>query len=437
MLLAFAAFAPAAGALAQDNPAIADDGKDVRNAVCAASTDPLSTAVNYIVGALKQDQSNPSGVLPIPRRQVFVSDAQRAGLSQKRIVLFGDWFGMPKDTPPYVGDELRAIFTRADMVINNIEAPITYNGGALDSNSDQTFNFHENVAYIKSSMAQLCIDPGKAVFTVANNHAGDREGAIGRTLWGDTVTYSPKLGATIVGIDKNPAREPEITVKDLGGGLRVGIVAWTHIQNNTPATGPVGAGTDVKGVVYPTWEASRRVFDQPKEYWAAKKAALGLKLLVGVPHWDCQWHLFPRSETVQWADELHQKGFDLVAGGHTGLMPAKVYANGDNDMTFYSLGALNNGLGWVNNYLVSVVEMVVDHTGRTLEYTVHPFVVHKGDSTFNWLRATPLCGTKMYFDKTRPSDWKLIPLDALKNTTDAADRAFYQESVAYLNKIFL
>jgi len=195
--------------------------------------------------------------------------------------------------------------------------------------------------------------------------------------------------------------------------------------------------SDQNGIPYPTWEESRRVFEQPKEYWAAKKAALGLELLIGVPHWDCQWHVFPHSETVQWADELHQKGFDLVAGGHTGPMPAKVHANGDNDMTFSSLGALNNGLGWVNNYLVSVVEWVADQNGRTLGYTVHPLVVHKVDSTYNWLRATPLCGTKMHFDKTRPSDSKLIPLDAMKNTTDSGNRAFYQETMAYLNKVFL
>jgi poly-gamma-glutamate capsule biosynthesis protein CapA/YwtB (metallophosphatase superfamily) len=427
--------APSAGGLAQDLDAGAP-GPDVRNAKCAENEDPLSNVVNYVLGYYNEDLSNPANVQPIPKRQVFVSDGQRAGLTQKRIVLFGDMFGMKGDTPAYMSDEIRAIFTRADMVINNIEAPITWNDGELDPNSDQTFNFHANVAYIKSTMAQLCIDPAKAVFTVANNHAGDP--LIGPTLWGETVASSPKLGATIVGIDRSVAREPEVTVKDLGGGVRVGIVAWTHLQNRAPETAPLGsANTDGKGIKYPTWETSRRVFEQDATYWAAKKGALQLDMLIGVPHWDCQYKRYPRAETVKWAQDLHDRGFDLIAGGHTGLMPAKVHTQGaDNDMTFYSLGAINNALGYSDYYFVPVVELVVDQNGRTLEYTVHPFVQRRVNPTFNWLRATPLCGSKLYFDRTRPSEWRVVPLDTLKNSADKADRDFYTERQARFDLLF-
>jgi poly-gamma-glutamate capsule biosynthesis protein CapA/YwtB (metallophosphatase superfamily) len=436
-LAACSVLAPLGGVEAQANPPLAsDDGKDVRNAVCAESNDPLTLSWNYVTQALFNDTTNPTNLTPVPRCKEFVAKTARAGLTQKRIVMFGDWFGMPDDTPPYVSDQLRSLFTSADLILGNIEGPVTYNNNQLDLNSDQTFNFHENVAYLKSSMAQLCLDPGKTVFTVANNHAGDLKGSIGPVLWPETVQYSPQLGATIVGIDKSVARAPEITVKDLGP-LRVGIVAWTHTQNRAPATATSGT-IDAKGIVYPTWEASRRVFDQPASYWAQKKQQLGIDLLIGVPHWDCQFHWYPRTETVQWADELHAKGFDLIVGGHPGLMPAKVHPRRgtdpktDNALTFYSVGGLNNALGWTSNYFVPVFELVVDQDGRTLEYKMHPYALHKVDSTFNWLRGTPLCGTKLYFDKTRPSDWKLVPLDSLATS----DKSFYDDAIKYLNATF-
>jgi poly-gamma-glutamate capsule biosynthesis protein CapA/YwtB (metallophosphatase superfamily) len=436
VLATSSALAPSASGLAQDLDAGAP-GPDVHNAKCAENEDALSNVINYVLGVLKQDESNPAGVTPIPKKQVFVSEGQRAGLIQKRIVMFGDMFGMKGDTPAYMSDDLRNIFKNADMVLNNIEAPITWNNGELDLNGGQLFDFHENVAYIKSAMAQMCIDPAKAVFTVANNHAGDPLFAP-TSLWGSTLENAAKTGATIVGIDNNVSREPEVTVKDLGNGVRVGIVAWTHLQNRAPETAPVGSpNVDAAGIKYPTWEASRRVFEQGPAYWAQKKKDLDLDMLIGVPHWDCQYKWYPRPETVRWADELHQNGFDLIAGGHTSLMPAKVHNPGtDNDMTFYSLGAINNGIDVLDNWFVSVVELVVDQNGRTLEYTVHPFVQHKVDPTFNWLRATPLCGTKLYFDRTRQSNWKVVPLDALRNSPVKADRDFYTAKKDRFDKMF-
>jgi hypothetical protein len=118
-------------------------------------------------------------------------------------------------------------------------------------------------------------------------------------------------------------------------------------------------------------------------------------------------------------------------------MPAKVHTQGaDNDMTFYSLGAINNALGYSDYYFVPVVELVVDQNGRTLEYTVHPFVQRRVNPTFNWLRATPLCGSKLYFDRTRPSEWRVVPLDTLKNSADKADRDFYTERQARFDLLF-
>jgi hypothetical protein len=67
---------------------------DTENAKCSLS--PLNT--------------KPQSLVLSPRTKVFVPAAQRAGLNQKRIALFGDMFAMNKDTPPRVSDGLRAIF---------------------------------------------------------------------------------------------------------------------------------------------------------------------------------------------------------------------------------------------------------------------------------------------------------------------------------------
>jgi hypothetical protein len=416
-LLASAGAAPAGAQTANTT--------DVENAVCSEATDPLSIGFNYISQALVPVKANPANVVPTPRTKVFVPTWQRGGLSQKRIVMFGDMFGMPKDTPAWVSDEFRSIFTRADLVLGNVEAPISYNNGVLELDSDQTFNFHANVAYLKSTMAQFCMDPAKTVFTVANNHAGDRVQLIGETRWNETVANAGRVGATIVGVDRYRERQPEITVKDIGD-LRVGIVGWTHLQNNAPAE-------DANGIIYPTWEASRRVFEQTN--WGVRKRDLGLDLLIGMPHWDCQWHWFPNPYTVDKATALHDAGFDLIAGTHQGLQPARVFPGTDNDLTFYGLGALNNGLGWSSYYLVTVAEMVVDGNGRTLEYTLHPFVQRKVDSASNWLRGTPLCGSKLFFDWPRTSDWQVVPLASLANGT-SSERDFYRMATEQLDMTF-
>lgn len=323
-------------------------------------------------------------------------------------------------------------------MLGNIEAPVTYNEGKLELDSNQFFNFHANVAYVKSVMAQYCIDPAKAVFTVANNHAGD-SGLSLASRWRDTVMYSSQIGATIVGIDESRDPLPVIKVKQIGE-LKVGVVGWTHLQNTMPAKDASGQ------IIYPSWEASRRVTGksaeenlqrmQNKTDWRSRKEALGLDLLIGMPHWDCQFSRFPHRYTETTADALHQSGFDLIAGSHQGLQPAKTFDGDDHDMVFYGLGNITNAINTGGNILVSAVELVVGG-GRVLEYTLTPFVMrYVGLSLIRpWLPSFNLCAGRAVYDSGRFTDWEVVPLEALANGSQS-DRNSYQSLTAYLDAVF-
>jgi hypothetical protein len=408
---------------------------DVDNPFCLTSN-----PINYALNALVPLGDNPTGVAPMKRKSVFVPPDQRQGLTVKRLVVFGDHFGKDGDLPPRASVELQSLMESADLVLGNVEAPITYNGNALEPSAKQAFNFHQNVAYLRSAMAQACMDPARTVFTVANNHAGDGDrwypttDASGAVVEPGTPTTASMLGLRgVVGVDRSVAVDPAIQLHDLGD-LRVGVVAWTHLQNTAPRTVN-------NQIVYPTWEASKRVL---ASNFKARKAALGIDLLIGMPHWDCQWFLFPRTQTVQTADTLHDIGFNLVLGSHPGIwQPAKRLgeANGavnpHNDLVFFSMGNFNE-VGILNNYPAPVLELLVDQNGRTLEFTMHAFVVHKEAGDLAKVVTCP--SGRKYADNqpgapvTRTSQLIIKPLDALQSSP--SDRDAWDNFTKQFERVF-
>lgn len=362
--------------------------QELENATCSGG------ALGWLWDAFFPNTSNDSTVQPLPASRTFVPEAQRNRATEKRIVMFGDLLPMQKDTPPRVDLTLRSLFASADLVLGNLEAPIDYNGGSLDLTVDQTFGFRSTTAFVKSAMSQYCIDPNKAIFSVANNHAGDQ----GR--FPTTVSSVPQLGVrAIVGIDQSSASAPAIQVTQLGS-LKVGVVAWTHVQNSAP-TAPL-----------PSWEISNNAAHHD---FSATKQQQGIGLLIGMPHWDCQFHLFPKQASVDTARRLHDHGFDLIAGSHpTVPQPvARMDASAqDDDLVFHSLGSVNanytlNG----SRQLVTVSELIVDQTGRTVAYTVHPFVARSADTSLPAVNVCP--GGRWVWDTWRKTSWEIVPLSAL------------------------
>lgn len=329
--------------------------------------------------------TNWAQVAPLRRHEVMVPESARAGLRVKRIVMFGDMVGMSGDTPPIVHEEVRAIYGRADLVVGNIEAPITqYPEGfpgvknGLSPGSIQFLNFHMPRQFLRSLTAQYCIDPAKTVFSVANNHANDRGD------WAQTLTALSALaesdGFRFTGLDADPSHDPQITVFD-SDGLRVGVVGWTHLDNTPPRRDADG------GVLRPTWQASRKVAyewdaasrdvdETRRRDFTHRKKALGLDMLIGMPHWGCEFQSFPKPYQLQQASMFARSGFDVIAGSHPGVMQPASFIDGDRGkLAFYSLGLMNRIFNWFGTpALITAVELLVDENGRPLEYTVHPFI---------------------------------------------------------------
>lgn len=381
---------------------------NVQNSSCPF----LQNAWDFVVEQ-QQTDINWGNITPsIPAHKVYVPESQRQLRNPKRIVMFGDLGGIPGDRLPIVNSTMRNLFASADLVLGNVEAPITSNATSLPqvgAAARQACNFHMEAAYLRAFMAQHCIAPTQAVFSVANNHAGDGEKSScwdftsGPSLWASTVknvchdvrqtsaAAGPECdskdldGAKFVGVDLTPGAPAAIRVVNLGS-LKVGVVAWTHTENTRVASAPA----ESNGKAAPlstenaTWEGSLDVLDGPRwtssappTSFAARKAELGLDLLIGMPHWDCQGNLYPRAATVDRAARLIQAGFDVIAGAHPAVLQASEIYETDHGPkpVFYSLSHANYALGDEKEPLNSIVltELVVADDGELLEYKFHHF----------------------------------------------------------------
>jgi hypothetical protein len=400
--------------------------------------DPLRWLVDRLTGPLMR---NWTGIVPLKRHQVLVPESERIGTPVKRIVLFGDMVGMSADTPPIVHADVRAVYARADIVIGNIEAPITtykpelaglQNG--LYPRSSQFYNFHVPRQFLRSITSQYCIDPRKSVLSVANNHANDRGD------WQQTIEAIPVLEASdgfrFTGIDADPSHEPQIAVID-SGALRVGVSAWTHLDNTPPKTDSDGS------VLRPTWQGSRKVeFEwnmatgdvdtSRRRDFNARKRALGLDMLIGVPHWGCEFQAFPKPYQVQKASQFAHSGFDVIAGAHPGVMQPAAMIDGDpGKLAFYSLGVMNKIFSWFSTTaLITAVELEVDESGRLLAFTVHPFI-HRIHRKAKDLPATVDCHGRTAVDFPRPTREEVVTLDqAYRDAGPGSEWSVHQIDVA-------
>jgi len=339
---------------------------------------------------------NLAGVPRFPQHQVLVPEWLRTGVT-RRIVMVGDLGGMVNDELPAVPDSVRAIFDRADLVIGNLEGPLVKQDfrSPTPYGLTQKYDFHVSDGYLQAWMAQHCIDPKKAVFTVANNHAGDT-GSSASTRWPRTVELacanrdasnvlagaqcSDANGTGFVGVDYTPGDAAAIRIQNLGG-MKVGLVGWTHVQNTRPT-------------MIPTWEGSRDVVGRTMKdpaaptkdlSFQARQDRLGLSMLIGMPHWDCQGDIWPRPTTVATAQTLTASGFDVIAGAHPStLQGAQRFGDA---FAFYGLGNMSYSLGTASmTEQFTLHELVVSGSGRVLEthvyrYALRPFPSGAGETT--------------------------------------------------------
>jgi poly-gamma-glutamate synthesis protein (capsule biosynthesis protein) len=365
--------------------------------VTCTSVDPLE-ALGWVYNAIVPSEANPLQLKGMPPEADLPTGSPRVPSKEKRIVLFSDLMPAQKDSIPLVHNELRALLASADLVIGNVESPVYRS--ALREDADQTSNFHVSTNYLRSFLAQYCVDPHKAVLSVANNHANDH-GRWPETLESLIAENTPiesrkECALPVRGVvGAKPTRDDHVDVYDIGE-LRVGVVAFTQVIN-CPRQ---GAYRDVESVLQVDWNAV--------------KAARDIDLLIAAPHWDRQFHYFPNAETQVLAELLTEQGFDLIAGSHPSILqPAQRFPDG---LAFYSLSSINVNFSAASTNLVFAAELMVDPSGQVTHYKLHPFVQRKRSKPAT-LPASSICADgRKVTDKARATDNEIVPLRDVSDT---------------------
>ncbi len=283
-----------------------------------------------------------------------------------RLLFFGDLMVMHGDRVPELSPELCALLGQADMVIGNCEAPV--GNHKPDPQVRYKFDYYMPQEYLDAILRQFRRAGQTVALSLANNHSGDR----GVSAYLRTPSLMRELGVTPTG--EWSEDRPPLSVTEVGG-MRVGLVAWTHWMNRD---------------VFQRSPGVCRWFQVETANWAELRRAYRLDYLVGLPHWEWEWQHFPRWQTRDRARLLVESmGFDLLVGSHPHtLFPMEEFARG---LCVYSLGNLvGQGVAWPAK-LITLFEVVLeagDGTGvGPAAYRMHYYVQeHGGDG----VRIVPL-----------------------------------------------
>ncbi len=253
-----------------------------------------------------------------------------------RVLCFGDLAGQPGDRVPQVGPRLAARVAQADCVIVNGESPIL--GQGRNPRAGHRLLRHDMPAdYLAAVLEALGCPKGSVVFNLANNHILDH----GWKGFLSTLRACEQLGLEPLGVHQEG--QPPLKVLEVRG-LRLGLSSWTHwLNRHLPGHRP--PLTNDPEVAATAWGTPLR--EQQ------------LDALVGLPHWDREFHHAPQASTRRFARHLAAKGFHALIGCHPHvLQPVEMV---EDTLCAYSLGGLVGpslpGARWPTN-LGAMVELV-------------------------------------------------------------------------------
>ena len=225
-----------------------------------------------------------------------------------RIVLFGDLMPFWDRQKLAVTPAVRSFVRQADLVIGNCETPVAAKTTILP------IMFAMGVDRVRSALETLGVQdhPGSCVLSVANNHAGDQR----MTGFEETLARLRALGITIAGVHRNG--NPAVPMIQ-AGPLQVAVLAWTDWINRDFRSKDLGV-------------CRREHLDL--QITAAREA--NADCLLGFPHWDYEFRLFPSVKTVQCARRILSRGITALVGHHPHvLQPIVLHPEG---LCMYSLG---------------------------------------------------------------------------------------------------
>jgi poly-gamma-glutamate synthesis protein (capsule biosynthesis protein) len=296
--------------------------------------------LRWIFDYVRPSLTNFDAIVPGPRRGEIAG-----GTASARVVFFGDLMCNQGDRVPEFSASVRAICSRADLVVGNCEAPILFDD--LRPYARYYAHFAMASAYLERVLEAAAIAPSKAVLSIANNHIAD-QGAEG--LRG-SIERLDRMGAIAVGHKSRTIAKIEV------GGLRIGLLAWSHWLNS-------GRRLDDRSGIW-------RTEDLATIDLAAERRTVDV--LIGTPHWEYEFRHFPAKSTRALARSLLEGAFDLIVGHHPHVVQP-VERIGERRLVAYSLGNLVGPslrrVGWPVR-LGALLEVELSKSGL-VRYTVHP-----------------------------------------------------------------
>ncbi|MBN1859282.1 CapA family protein [Candidatus Bipolaricaulota bacterium] len=225
-----------------------------------------------------------------------------------RVILFGDLMPFSDDRRLIVAPSIRNLLLQADLVVGNCETPVA------PKTKLRPFAFAMGVDQIRAVLEALGVrlTQNRCVLSVANNHAGDQcsEG------FEETTRQLASLGVSLAGTQQHGIPiVPTIQVDS----VRIAVLAWTDWINRNRFT-------EAHGIC--------RREQLERQIVAAKQA--NADVLLGCPHWDFEFCLFPSPQTVRFARQALSQGVTALVGHHPHVLQPIV--NHPEGLCVYSLG---------------------------------------------------------------------------------------------------
>lgn len=219
------------------------------------------------------------------------------------------------NSDPNIFGELKPVFNQSDLVIVNLESPVTYSS----ENFKKTVPLKASPAYV-----HILKDNHVNVATLANNHIMD----YGPQGLDDTITTLDKYGITHIGAGKNIQDALQPAYFNINGE-KVAVLNFMDLSNFQgfsrselpPAT------VNSPGFAPAEWDLVKNSID------TAKSQA---DIVIVFFHYGNEYSLTPNKDQVELSRKCIDEGADLIFGSHAHVPQSIESYKGK--LIFYNLG---------------------------------------------------------------------------------------------------
>ena len=281
-----------------------------------------------------------------PGHDVVVGGDVMLGRDIERKVLNG--------TSPFA--QVRPLFEAADVVVVNLESPLTKSTDAQDK---------EILLRARPESAVLLHDAGVTVAALANNHIFD----FGEAGVAETIAELDRVGIAHLGAGVDLATATRPLFVDIEGVKFAFVNFSQHNSRSVPAATPTSPG--------------QAYFGSPAFADTVNYAAANSDFVIALLHFGEEYATDQTSEQQQVARTAIDLGADVVIGHHPHVTQGiEVYRG---HAIFYSIGNLvfdQETVPWDRSFLVAI-----DLTPDGVHFTLYPYIITEGVPTMMTVEA--------------------------------------------------